>query len=82
MKCGGSCYTSHGEATTKARLRFRKDGGWRIVRSNLPTRAAVTPTHTSVRRRIRPERPKMHGADYRTRSVSSAASIAGIDRAA
>ena len=28
MKRGGSCYTSDEEATTKARLRSRKDGAW------------------------------------------------------
>ena len=83
MKRAGSCYTSHGEPTTKARLRFRKDGGWRIGLSDARTRAAVTPTHTPAHRRILPERPATHGdPDYRTRSVSSAASIAGIVRSA
>ena len=58
--------------------------GWRLAHRPLEPPelgSGDTDVHLCVRR-IRPECPKMHGGDYRTRSGSSAASIAGIDRAA
>ena len=41
MKRGGSCYTSDGEATTKARLRLRRDGAWH-TRETASRRFVVT----------------------------------------